>query len=48
MKVELTFHNHENAFKTVQKLVEENYAVLISKEEDLIILNYEIEKGENE
>ncbi len=41
MKNELAFHNHENALEVARKLIEENYVVMISREEDLIILNYE-------
>ena len=41
MKNELAFHNHKNALEVAQKLIEENYVVMISREEDLIILNYE-------
>ena len=41
MKNELAFHNHENALEVARKLIEESYVVMISREEDLIILNYE-------
>lgn len=37
---EIAFTNHENAFEVAQKLIEENYVVMISQEEQLYIVNY--------
>ena len=41
MKNELAFASCENCFQVAKILVEESNVVLISKEEDLWILNYE-------
>ena len=38
---ELSFHNHEDAMKVAQILIKEHYVILLSREEDLIILNWE-------
>ena len=38
---EIAFHNHKKAFEVAAALLEESYVVLLSCEEDLIILNYE-------
>lgn len=38
---ELSFKNHENGMKVAQMLLQENYVVMISTEEDLLILNWE-------
>ena len=43
-KNELAFHNHENGFKVAQILLDEGHVVLLSYEEDLLILNYEYSK----
>ena len=40
-KNEIAFHNHKKAFEVAAALLEESYVVLLSCEEDLIILNYE-------
>lgn len=41
MRNEIAIHNKENAFKIAEILIEEDYCVLLSKEEDLYIINYE-------
>lgn len=41
MKNELAFTNHDSALAVAKALLEEEYVVLLSKEEDLIIINYE-------
>ncbi len=41
MKNELTFKNHDNGFKIVKMLLDEGYVVMLSYEEDLLILNWE-------
>lgn len=40
MKNELTFHNLEGAFVVANSLIKENYVVMLSTEENLIVLNY--------
>lgn len=40
-KNELAFMNHDNAMKVAQMLLDENYVVMLSLEEQLIILNWE-------
>lgn len=40
MENEIAFTNHENAFEVARKLIEENYVVMISQEEQLYIVNY--------
>lgn len=41
MRNEIAFHNKENALKVAEILLEEDNCVLLSKEEDLYIVNYE-------
>lgn len=41
MKNEIAFKSCENCMEVARILVEEDYVVLISREEDLWILNYE-------
>ena len=41
MKHELAFKNHDNGFKVAKMLLDENYVVMLSYEEDLLILNWE-------
>ena len=41
MKNELAFKNHDNGFKVAKMLLDENYVVMLSYEEDLLILNWE-------
>jgi len=41
MKNELAFKNHDSACAVARALLAEEYVVMLSKEEDLIILNYE-------
>lgn len=38
---ELTFRNHENGFKVAEMLLKEDYVVMLSYEEKLLVLNYE-------
>ena len=38
---ELSFKNHESALIVAEKLLNEHYVVMLSREENLIILNYE-------
>ena len=45
---ELVFKNHENGMKVAHMLLEENYVVMLSFEEQLLIINYEwSERGAN-
>jgi len=41
MSNELSFYNHEKGLEVAKALLDENYVVLLSYEEDLLILNYE-------
>ena len=41
MRNEIAFRNKENALKVIEILVEEDNCVLLSKEEDLYVVNYE-------
>ena len=41
MKNELTFHNHVKGMEVAKMLLDEDYVVLLSYEEDLLVLNYE-------
>jgi len=41
MKHELTFKNHENGFKVAKMLLDEGNVVLLSYEEELLVLNWE-------
>ena len=41
MKHELAFKNHDNGFKVAKMLLDEDYVVMLSYEEDLLILNWE-------
>lgn len=41
MKHELTFKNHENGFQVAKMLLEEGNVVLLSYEEEFLILNWE-------
>ena len=41
MRNEIAFRNKENALKVAEILVEEDNCVLLSKEEDLYVINYE-------
>ena len=38
---EVTFKNHDNGLAVAKALLDEDYVVLLSYEEDLLILNYE-------
>ena len=45
---ELIFKNHENGMKVAHMLLEEDYVVMLSFEEQLLIINYEwSERGAN-
>ena len=37
----LTFINHDNGLKVAKMLLEEDYVVMLSYEEDLLVVNYE-------
>lgn len=41
MKHELTFKNHLRAMEIAKALLDEGYCVMLSYEEDLLIINYE-------
>ena len=41
MKNELVFKNHENGFKVAQILLDEGNVVMLSYEEELLVLNWE-------
>ena len=41
MKNELTFKDHDRGFDVARALLNEDYVVMLSYEEDLLILNYE-------
>lgn len=41
MRNEIAFRNKENALKVAEILLEEDNCVLLSKEEDLYIINFE-------
>ena len=48
MDNELAFKNHENGMKVAKMLLDEEYVVLLSYEEQLLIVNYEwSERGAN-
>lgn len=38
---EIAIHNKENAIKIAEILLEESYVVMLSREEDLYIINFE-------
>ena len=41
MKNELTFKNHENGLAVARALLEEHYVVMLSFEEEFLVVNYE-------
>jgi len=41
MKHELVFKNHENGFKVAKMLLDEGNVVMLSYEEELLVLNWE-------
>lgn len=41
MKNELTFKNHDNGFKVAKMLLDEGNVVLLSYEEEFLVLNWE-------
>ncbi len=41
MKHELTFKNHCRGFEVAKALLDEGYVVMLSYEEDLLVLNWE-------
>lgn len=41
MKNELTFKDHENGMAVARMLLEEHYVVMLSFEEELLVVNYE-------
>ena len=38
---ELSFYNHQAGLEVARALLKEHYVVMLSKEEDLLIVNYE-------
>lgn len=42
---ELAFDNHEQGLMVANALIEEGYVVMLSLEEELLILNYEMSEG---
>ena len=38
---QLSFYNHERGISVAKELLDEHYVVLLSYEEDLLIVNYE-------
>lgn len=38
---ELSFKNHENGWEVAKRLLDEHYVVMLSKEDNLLILNWE-------
>lgn len=48
MKNELAFKNHNKGLEVAKALLDENYVVMLSYEEDLLVLNFEwSERGAN-
>lgn len=45
-KNELAFRNHDNALKVAKALLDEDYVVLLSYEEGLLIVDYEWSENE--
>lgn len=45
MKHELTFKNHANGLKVAQILLDEDYVVMLSYEEDLLVINWLFSHG---
>lgn len=41
LKNEIAFRNHDNGLKVAKTLLDEDYVVLLSYEEELLIVNYE-------
>ena len=41
VKNEIVFRNHDNGLKVAKALLDEDYVVLLSYEEKLLIVNYE-------
>lgn len=41
MSNEISFYNHEKGLMVAKALLDEHYVVMLSYEEDLLILNYE-------
>jgi hypothetical protein len=44
---EIAFKNHDNGLTVAKALLDEDYIVLLSYEEDLLILNYEWSSNAN-
>ncbi len=44
---ELAFRNHESGFDVAKALIKEHYVVLLSYEEDLLIVNWEYSPKSN-
>lgn len=47
MKQEIALQNKETAFKIASLLVDEEYCVMVSREENLYIINYEYSENSN-
>lgn len=47
MKHEIALQNKETAFKIASLLVDEEYCVMVSREESLYIINYEYSENSN-
>ena len=47
MRYEIAFKNKESAFKVAELLVDEEYCVMLSREEDLYVINYEYAQDSN-
>ena len=41
MSNEISFYNHEMGLRVAKALLDEHYVVMLSYEEDLLIINYE-------
>ena len=41
MRNEITFHNHQKGLGVAKALLDESYVVMLSYEEDLLVVNYE-------
>ena len=47
MRQEIAFKDHNNALEVAKRLLDESYVVMLSREEDLLILNYEYAENAN-
>lgn len=44
---ELSFSDKERAFEVAKLLLEENYVVMVSKEEELVVINFQYSYNSN-